>query len=338
MHSRIVVCLIVAALCTCATAWEQPRQVSPGDILIVATGDPNDPNVVEDPNATWDPAEHLLARWYYVNVNMSSQVYNPAIRPDLDVQGPQWSMSVVSLVTIVDSNGLIAWSPSPQSIQVFDQDDTLLYSMTPSSSSVRWYQQPASWNAISTLVGTPYLNSFALGIPVDPNVAYPAVFGRIEWSMNVLAGTRTATVEIPFAASDTWVELTPGFEIQVEQATVEEGKYQYRIKTSYDTTKVNYMLGRSIYLWNERSLPPAVVVNLEVLNAEGESIRGLDSGGSFATSGSYTGSGTQMTGTASGSGFCDACGAATTFRYTLAFALQEQEANFVLEDVPVPEF
>jgi len=156
--------------------------------------------------------------------------------------------------------------------------------------------------------------------------------------MDVLSAERTKKVDIPFAASDTWVELTPGFEILVELATVEEGKYQYRIKAKYDTTKVDYMMGGSIHVWKDEALPPALIVDMEVLNSQGKSIRSLGGSGGFSTSASYIPSCTLMTGATSGSGSCDACGTAATFRYTLAFDPREQEAKFVLEDIPVPEF
>jgi len=89
-------------------------------ILIMASGDPNDPNGVVDPNGTWGPAEHIVADWRYISVSMTSSVYNPAYEPDMEAQGPQWSMSVTSTLAITDSNGLIGRATHPKSAKAFD--------------------------------------------------------------------------------------------------------------------------------------------------------------------------------------------------------------------------
>jgi hypothetical protein len=174
---------------------------------------------------------------------------------------------------------------------------------------------------------------------VDPNVAYPDVLSRVEWSMNVLLAEQVKTVDVPFKASDTWVELTPGMEIMVEQATVEQGKYQYRIKTRYDRTKVDNLVSGSVHLWRDEQPPAAAVLKLDVLNAQGKRIRDLASGSySFSSSSGARGSDNQVTDTASGNGNCDVCGTAATIRYTLAFGIYEQEIHPAVENVPVPVF
>lgn len=340
MRSGILTCWIVVALCACATAMERPAQISPGDILITACGEPNDVIGARDPNGTWDPAEHLVADWEYISVTMASSIYNPAVQPDAAAQGPDWSMSIVSVVDIVDGDGLIGWSTRPKSAEAFDESGNLVSSVTSSGSPVRWYQQPRSWSATdstSALLSAVFRNRFSLSFPVDPETTYPAVFSRVNWSMNVLVAQEIKTVEIPFEVKNTWTEVTPGFEVMVVQADVEEGKYKYKLNAQYDSTQIDYLMGGSIHLWRDEALPSVAVIGLDVLNAEGQSIRSLD-GGSFSSTASYAGTNGQMTGTATGSGSCSSCGTAATFRYTLAFDLYEQEANFVLENVPVPSF
>jgi hypothetical protein len=333
MRSGVSFILIGVVLCACAAAAEQPAQFSPGDILIAANGDPNEgvPPAGSDPNKTWDPAAHLATDWEYISVSMTSQVYNPAVRPDATVQGPQWSMSLASIIDIVDSNGLIGWAQNPSSVKAYDQNGQVIVNSTTDSPFVRWYQQPRSWSLPDSFPSSMRLDRVSLNLAVEPNVDYPDVLSKVEWAMNVLVADEIKAVDVPFQPGETWVELTPGLEILVEQATVEEGKYQYRIQVKYDNTKVDYLLSGSISLWRDEALPPAAVLKMEVLNAEGQSLQG-------GSSGSYHGSNGLMTGTASGSGSCATCGTATTIRYTLAFDLYEQEATFVLTDVPVPEF
>ena len=111
-------------------------------------------------------------------------------------------------------------------------------------------------------------------------------------------------------APNAWGEMDPrGRDCVVEQATVEDAKYQYRIQIRYDSTDVDNLMGGSILLWHDEALPPVVLLDMDVLNAEGKSIRDLG-GGSFTRSASYGGSNNQATGTESGSGSCDACGSA----------------------------
>ncbi len=336
MRSGILAILVVVALSVCVIAAERPEPFSPGDILIVSSAEPNDPNgavpPAGDPNKVWDPATHLAADWESIAVSMTSRLYNPARQPDAKVQGPQWSMSVAAVVDIIDSNGLIGWSPMPASVLALDQDGAVVTSSTSGSPMLRWYQQPSSWSLPPGFPSEMFRNQFSLNLPVDPNATYPEAFSRVEWTMNVLVAEEVKTVDVPFKASDTWVELTPGMEVLVEQATVEQSKYQYRIKLKYDRTRVEYLMGGSIHLWADQQLPGAAVIKVGLFDAGGKLIQNL--GGGFGASGSDN----QMTDTASGSGTCAACGTAATLRYTLTFGLYEQEVRFALENIPVPEF
>lgn len=98
-------------------------------------------------------------------------------------------------------------------------------------------------------------------------------------------------------------------------------------------------MGGSVHLWDDESLPPAAILSMAILNAEGRSVKDVSGGnGGFSSGSSASGSRTQMTGTMSGSGSCSACGDAVTIRFTLGFNLREQEASFTLTDIPVPAF
>ncbi len=143
MRSGILIHLIVVGLCACATAALPQAQISPGDILIASTGDP-----AVLAAGDWDAAAHLAADWEYVSANMTSQIYNPAVRPDAQAAGPQWSLSVSSIVSILNKEGLIAWSTSPGSAKAYDANDQVVVSSESSSSFVRWYRQPDSWRRV----------------------------------------------------------------------------------------------------------------------------------------------------------------------------------------------
>ncbi len=335
MRSGILIISIVVALCVRVTEAEQPAQVPPGDILIVASGEPNIPlpPAGADPNETWDPVEHLTADWESIAVNMTSRIRNPAFSRSAQVEGPQWSLSMMGMVYLLtDNSGLVGWSWIPTSVLALDREGRAVASSTTNSQMVRWYTKPASRRP-----GVRAQNTISLNLPIDPNAAYPDLLGRVEWTMNVLLAEEVTTVEVPFQASEVWVELTPGMEILVERAIVDEGMYQYRIKIRHEATRVDYLIGGSIHLWGDDALPTAALVKMDVLNAAGESIRDLG-GGDFSSSSSSVQSGGQWTYTESGNGTCSACGTAATIRYTLACNMYEREVRFVLQDIPMPSF
>jgi hypothetical protein len=338
MRSGILVSLIVVVLCACAIGAERPAPFPRGDILIAAE-DPNGavPPVEADLNKTWDPAEHLVADWESIAVSMTSRLYNGALKPDAKVEGPQWSLSLATIVDLVDSTGLIGWTTTPTSVLAFDELGRMIVGSTLDNPMMRWYQQPRSSSALPGFPGDMFRNRFSLNLPVNPHATYPDLLGRVEWTMNVLLAEEIKTVDIPFEPNEAWIELAPGMEIMVEQATVEAGKYQYSIKTRYDRTKADYLMSGSVHLWRDQQLPAAAVLKMDVLNAEGKSIRDLG-GGAFSGGSSASGSNNQMTGTARGSGNCQACGTAATIRYTLAFGMYEQGIRLAVENIPVPEF
>lgn len=337
MRSGISVILVVVALCTFALAAQRPELFSPGDILIVSSGEPNDPNEAappagEDPNGTWDPAGHLEADWDSIAVSMTSRLYNPAIMRSARAEGPQWSMSMTSTVYLTDPNGLVGWAWLPTSVLALDPEGRVVADSKTSGSLTRSYNQP-----VSRRPGARAYNPISLSLPIDPNAVYPDLLGRVEWTMNVLLAEAVTTVDIPLKAGETWVELTPGMEILVEEVTVAEGMYRYRVKVKYDPARVEYLTGGSFYLWRDDALPPAVVVKMDVLDAEGQSIREL-SGGAFTISSSSAKSNNQTILTLSGNGACSECGTAATLRYTLALGMYEREVRLAVENVPVPEF
>ncbi|MEN6333829.1 MAG: hypothetical protein ABFE01_06170 [Phycisphaerales bacterium] len=331
MRNGIFVGLIVVALCACAVAV-QPSQISPGDILITAAGDPAY-RVAGDPNEPWDVAAHLSADWEYVSVTMTSQVYNPAMQSGSQTEGPQWSLGVSSVVNTLDKEGLLGWSMSPTSAQAYDQNGQVVFSSDSGDPIGRFYHQPTSWT-LSALQ-----DRFHLSFPVDPNAAYPEMFSRIDWTLGLLLVEETKTVDVPFETSDAWFELTPGFKVMVVEATASEGKYKYRLDVEYDPTKVDNLMSGSLHVWSDEVLPPAAALSMAVLNADGKAVMEVSGGNGGETRGMHAGgSATLKTGQLTGSGSCSACGDAKTIRFTLGFNLYEQEATFTLEDVPVPEF
>ena len=308
-------------------------------------GDPNDPNEPDEPasapeadaNEPWDRVEHLAANWD--SVSLTSRLYNPETRPEMDPQEER-SLSVSGEIAVIDPYGLIGLSTVPVGLVVLDQDGVEIVNEEGSPVPSRFYRAPritmgpAGFGQWAEEL-RPY--HVSLGIPIDPNRGYPVSLSRVEWSMYALVTSKVDVVDIPFAPSREWIEVVPGLDVLVEEASVAEGTYSYRIKAQYNQAEVSYFGAYSIHVWRDEAPPETVVLDMDILDAEGRSIRELG-GGSFGGGGSATGSGDEMAATSTGRGSCAACGEATTIRYRIARKATESEVGFVLEDVPVPTF
>jgi hypothetical protein len=256
-------------------------------------------------------------------------------RADRDAQIPSRTVSVACAVTVTDPAGIIGFTSTPTGVVVLDERENVIHSSP--RNEQRWYSplrytrtlQDGAW--VSEL--QPY--SFPIDIPLDPNAPCPFLLDAVQWSMFALVAGQQKTVDVPFVPSKEWIELTAGLQILVEQATVSNGRYQYTIKVKYNRKKALYTMGSVIHVSPGEPAPPAVVMKMDILDAQGKPVQG-QSGGAFGGGGSFSGSGDEVTGTTSGSGSCSACGTAATIRYTLGLQVGEKEIHFLLENVPVP--
>lgn len=317
MRSGILTSLIVVALCAGAAAAGQPGPVNEGAIQALAVADPNDPN-----NA-WDSTRHFTQRWEAVTL---------AFQTDGESTTPSRTVSVACVVTVTDPRGIIGFSPIPTGVLALDRDENVVCDLPKES--------PRSYGPlryVSTLKDDEWVSelqpySFSVDVPLgEPNA--PGSFfmlSRVQWSMHALVTNQLQKVDLPFAPSAEWVEVTPGLRILVEQATVSAGTYQYRLQAKCDPRQVLYANGGVIKVSPGRPIPATAVVKMEILNALGWPTEDQAAGGSFSDSGE------EMTGTMSGMGTCDRWGAATTIRFTLGLEVCEKEIRFLLENVPVP--
>jgi len=188
--------------------------------------------------------------------------------------------------------------------------------------------------------------SFSIDMLMGYDAPFPLMLSRLEWTMSVLLSDTFITVDIPFVATTDWVELTPGLEVLVEEATVSEGKHSYRLKARYNPDKILYLyatdrtsspsepLGSSpdTYRWSGQTPPEVIVTAIDVLDANDNAIWRY-SGGTRTIGGSYgSSSDTRII----GSGKCPDCDRAAFIRQTIALKPYTQDVRFVLENVPVP--
>jgi hypothetical protein len=308
------VCALVATLCLCGGP-------------IAAAGEP-------DANTPWDPADHLAAYWTTVSLSSSIQNPNKLVIDPCALQPLEYrrSLSIGGDVEVIDSNSLIGLSTTASHVVALDENGR---EIPVSSSSVppRWYQAVRSFPSVSRLGGfRPF--HWSVSIPRDPNAGYPQLLSRLDWSMYALVATSYEVVDIPFKVTEDWVQVVPGLEILVEQADAQGAEYQYRIQARYDAGKVSFHSGGSMLMWDGDELPERMHIETQILGAEGKPVG--STGGAFGTSGTGHGSDGRMTWTIRGTGSCDDCGQATSFRYRFAVNPSEQEVRFVLEDIPMP--
>ena len=351
MRSGIFVISIVVALDACMTAAERPAQVSPGDILIVASEGPNVPvpPAGEDPNKTWDPVEHLAPGWQ--SMALTTRYYNPEDPASAD-KTPRRSLSFAGRIDVIDPNGLIGLSEVATDALALDVAGSELEVVRVSQSppSYKPLKYSSTWRVDlgqRTASVVPY--EFSIGMSMAPGAPFPVMLSRLEWSMAALLSDAFEAVDIPFAATDDWIELVLGLEVLVEEATVSEGRYRYRMKARYERSKISYLdardrpsgffIGRASdypYSWPSDAFPEMIVTAIDVVDAEGNSVWG--GSGSMGTGGGFDDSRDQRIVTRDGVGFCSTCGKAAFIRHVIAFEPYHRELQFVLENVLVPGF
>ncbi len=273
---------------------------------------------------------------YWRSVTLQSQLYNPVEEPDRDPNA-RTTLQISGSVRILDYTGLIGVEMTQREAIVWDQDGVEIYNSVDDPSLSRTYQSIEDARRLSAVIGRDDEFHFGVSFPVDRALGYPSALSRVEWSLDVLMADAFEVVDVPFEPNETPIELMPGLEILVQEATVGEGRYSYRIEASYDPNLVSYSTG-FWHFFRDEVPPPAMLVKMDLLNAEGKSVWDVSSSGS---SGSSSGTSAHlsdglMVATSSGSGRCSACGDVTTIRYTFALAPSERQVPLALENIPVP--
>jgi hypothetical protein len=309
----------------------------------------------------WVPVENIAATWE--SLTAMSKLSNPAV-PGAKT-APERSLSLSARVDVVDVNGLLGFDYNAQGTLVLDEKLRVVYSKAVPDKFCHFYwplrytKKMVAGQWVSEL--QPY--NFKVDMPLDPNRPYPGLLSRVEWSMYALVNTESKTVDVPFSVSADWLTLIPGVEIKVEQATAGTGSYQYRLSHRHSRSKVLWApIGAAIALWTFDPTPEVIVTSLNILDAQGKSLREGGSSGTSGGAGSADssgagagagGSGTVgdpgdlitaaaeptsdvITGTMSGTGGYSGGGTATTFRFTLALKPGQQQLRCLLENVPVP--
>jgi hypothetical protein len=312
-------------------------------------GDPNEPTP-PDVNAPWDPAEHLAAGWR--SMTLSTQLWNAAA-PERSHMPPVRSLSFAGRIDVIDPNGLIGLSEVATDALAFDEAGKQLATVRVSEDPPSY--QPLQYGAMMRVPGGEWEvivepGNFSLDLLMEPNAPFPVVLSRLEWSTAVLLSDHFEVIDIPFAPTDGWIELTPGLEILVEQAVAEEENYRYQMKARYNRSHVSYLdarprtsgqpvRGHAVpYSWPSGAFPEMIVTAVEVTDAAGDLVWHEEITSMFAMDAGITwqDSGVQRVASCYSHGLCSACGTAAFIRHVIAFKPYHRDVRFVLENVPVP--
>ena len=314
MRSKSVIYLIGAVLCASAMAAEQSAGSMSGDILVITVGEPAELSALAAPVPTgpptvWVPAENIVATWE--SVTAMSKLYNPVDLPG--AKGPERSLSLAARVDVVDVNGLLGFDYTAQGTLVLDEKPRVVYSKAVPSKYCRFYWPLRYTRTMSAGQWVSELQPYNLtvDVPLDPNRPYPTLLSRAEWSLYALVNTQTKTVDVPSSLTADWLTLVPGLEIKVEQATAENGRYQYRLATRYSHSKVLWATsGAAIMIWTGDPTPEVIVTKLDILDAHGTSLTDGASGSS--TTGGSTTPGSATRGSTTGGSSTAASGAGSS--------------------------
>jgi hypothetical protein len=289
-----------------------------------------------DVNTPWDPAAHLVPYWE--SVVATARLCNLARDPEADPD-EQRQLSITGAIELIDYGDLVGIDRKVKNVVALDHDGTEIYRGDNGLGS-RSYQATESARRLTLLNQRVDEVVYGVRIPMHPNRGYPSSIGRLEWSMDTLIAGAFYAVDVPFEPNETWIELIPGLEILVEEASVQEGKYTYTIQAIYDSNIVPYGISEHLWRFEVDEVPPArLLARTDVLNAAGRSVRNSSLPGDFDSSTLLrTSDDGLMNATIRAHGSCDVCGDVVTIRYTFALEPYEREVRFVLEEIPVPGF
>ena len=324
---------------------------------VAAAGEPNE--LVAEANEPWIAAEHLAPGWE--SMTLATRLFNHEIPIDRPMP-PRRSLSFGGWMYVIDPNGLIGLSEVVKSAKVFDEvgyriqveytpQATTRYGPPLQGPSYQPLEYRTKVDADTKLrIASPEPFNFTIDMSMGYNAPFPLALSRLEWSMSALRSDHIEAIDIPFAPTGNWTELVPGLEVLVEQATVEEGKYRYRMKTRYDPNRISYLDVRDSppcytghgpdvpYSWPWHAYPEMIVTAIDMLDAEGNSVTTQSTEYRISGGTTFKDSGGQRIVTQQYTGTCSECTKAAFIRHVIAFKPYNQDLQFVLENVPVPTF
>lgn len=286
--------------------------------------------VVEPNDPAWGPSDSFVPAWK--EVKLSTRLSNPEeVSGAIELKSTQ-SLQISLNMYKGDLRNMISDTTFLRALNAQAVDEqSKVYTMEGWASSLRIDTTPSP----SFFADRP--GNLSINFDMDPNAGYPAWFDQVDFTVEALFTRAIRTVKIPFEASDEWIEILPGYTVQVEEANVVDETYSYRLNTLSDSpdsrpTSSLFRLGRDEDISN--AMPKYMDMGLTFLNADGADVISISQGSSRSSSGS--GSDTEYV--MSGQGSCSACGGVTTIQFQFAVDPYIAQMFYQLNNIPVPTF
>ena len=188
-----------------------------------SAGDPNE--------GGWDVTDRFAFAWDSVEV--SSQVFNPSYTGRRNLHECGRTLTVAGTIHVLDANDLVGMQVSdPGVLQVVDGDGRGVAWAPLPVRPIRQYQElKYVWAVPQNPSGTPepVLQPYDVRVSfcVDLGQELPASLSLFQWCAYAVFAEDVIEVDVPFEASDDWLEPASGLQIRVTKATVECCDYTY---------------------------------------------------------------------------------------------------------------
>lgn len=262
-----------------------------GVILLLISGALSVPSVASeragDPNEIgWDVTDRFAFVWDSVEV--SSQVFNPSYTGVRDLYECQRRLTVVGKIHVLDSNDLVGMQVNdPTVLQVIGSDgNDVTWTPLPLCPLRQYQELEYTWPVPQE---PPYRATNPVLQPYDVSVSFcvnpsqrplssvslfqSSSLSLFQWCASALYAEDVIEVDVPFAASDDWLEVAPGVQIRVTKATVECCDYAYWTTVKHPGGSVQALDAR---LSPGKPVADYLVIGTLLLDAEGNPIQERD--------------------------------------------------------------
>ncbi len=232
----------------------------------------------DDPNRLGGDVTGRFA-FVWDSVEVSSQVFSPSYAGVRDLYECARTLTVAGKIHGLDANDLVGMQVSdPDVLQVIDGEGNNVRWTPLPVRPIRQYQElKYVWAVPQNPLATPgpVLQPYDVSVSfcVDPSQELPSSLSLFQWRAYAMYAEDVVEIDVPFEASDDWLEVAPGVQIRVTKATVECCGYTY-------WTEVRHA-GGTVQAFDARLSPAEqiadyLVMRTLLLDAEGNPIRATE--------------------------------------------------------------
>jgi hypothetical protein len=286
-----------------------------------------------------DLTQRFEARWK--SIVLSATVLNRLGSREGGVSSPNWTLTVGGEVEILDCNDLVGTGASPIEItKVIGADGNDVEAVFAADAAGSWrsyrrleYYYPGVWDSsLGTYRQTakPYDLSVSLGI--DPNKALVSSLAVIEGYIYALYAENTIEIDVPFRASEDWVQSAPDLQTCVISAGLDCCNWMYHTALKSTTASLG-ALGDRLDL--EDHVADYIVLEVQVFALPDPGIRMFAASkivGSSSQAGAGGFYGVDCLGEVADRGYPGV----KTVRHIIAAHPIEVKIPFALRDIPMP--